>query len=107
MSEYLTSEPAHGSLATGRNRPLQSLTDFLYPMPARRSVGGIVKWWEKRRLAYNLAVGSAGLVSVGLVHVFLALPPNGFLSTSFEWWPVPVVFGVLTTIAAFLPMIDT
>ena len=106
MSEYLSAETAgplttgaaEASLGAGEDRPLKSLTDFLYPMPARRSVGGIVKWWEKRRLAYNLAVGSAGLVSVGLVHLFLALPPNGFLSTSFEWWPVPVAFGLVANV---------
>lgn len=36
------------------------LVRFLYPAPARRTVGGIFKWWEKRRLAYNLIVGAGG-----------------------------------------------
>ena len=40
MSEYLR-------VAT-EDRPLKSLTDFLYPMPARRSVGGIVAQGEIR-----------------------------------------------------------
>lgn len=43
------------------------LVEFLYPLPARRTVGGIVRWWERRRLPYNLIVGSAGLVSTGYV----------------------------------------
>ena len=38
---------------------------FLYPSPAPRSVGGIFRWWEKRRLAFNLIVGGGGAVSLG------------------------------------------
>jgi hypothetical protein len=40
-----------------------SLGEFLFPAPAERSPGAIIRWWEKRRLAYNLAVGAAGSVS--------------------------------------------
>ena len=41
----------------------RSLGEFLFPAPAPRSTGAILRWWEKRRLAYNLAVGAAGSVS--------------------------------------------
>ena len=78
--------------------PFDSLVDFLYPMPAKRSVGSIIKWWEKRRLAYNVAVGSAGVVTLVLGHFFLALPPNGFINTDFGWWPVPLIYGVLANV---------
>ncbi|MGD2067732.1 MAG: hypothetical protein PVI57_03540, partial [Gemmatimonadota bacterium] len=37
--------------------------------PARRTLGGIVRWWERRRLPYNLIVGSAGLVSTAYVSL--------------------------------------
>ena len=57
---------------------MSALTEFLYPAPARRTVGSILAWWEKRRLAYNVAVGSAGLVSYTLALGFAWLPPNGF-----------------------------
>ncbi len=40
------------------------LVDFLYPAPARRSVGKIFKWWEKRRLAYNAIICAGGSVSL-------------------------------------------
>lgn len=71
---------------------MTALTEFLFPAPARRTTIGIVKWWEKRRLAYNLLVGSAGMVTLTLVAVTewilgrssAALPP---------WQPV-VVFGL-------------
>ncbi len=54
--------------ATGSNRSLGSkLARFLYPRPARRSVGGIFKWWERRRLAFSLIVGAGGGASL-LAH---------------------------------------
>lgn len=35
------------------------LVRFLYPAPARRTVGGIFKWWEKRRYSSTDASGLA------------------------------------------------
>ena len=35
---------------------MSAITEFLFPAPAKRTVGGIVTWWEKRRLAYNVVV---------------------------------------------------
>jgi hypothetical protein len=52
----VTEGPAEG-------RPLHSLAEFLFPAPAARSPGAIIKWWEKRRLPYNVAVGAAGSIS--------------------------------------------
>ncbi len=47
---------------------MTALSEFLFPAPAKRTAGAILGWWEKRRLSYNAAVGSAGLVSVGLMY---------------------------------------
>ena len=55
---------------------MTELTEFLFPAPARRSVGGIVRWWESRRLAYNLFVGGAGLLSLGIMEFVALLPPG-------------------------------
>ena len=55
---------------------MTELTEFLFPAPARRSVGGIVRWWESRRLAYNVFVGGAGLLSLGVMKVLELLPPG-------------------------------
>lgn len=52
------------------------LVDFLFPAPAPRTTGGIVKWWEKRRLAYNAIVGGSGILSLGLLKLFTSLPPD-------------------------------
>ena len=69
------------------------LTDFLYPTPAPRNTLGIIKWWEARRLKYNLIVGGAGSISVLAGMLFSSLPPYSF-SIPMVWQPI-VVFGVL------------
>lgn len=48
----------------------------------------VVRWWEKRRLAYNIAVGSAGLVSVGammLAGAVTGIPLRGELPFVFVY----------------------
>lgn len=75
---------------------MSAITEFLFPAPAKRTTGAIVGWWEKRRLAYNVAVGSSGLVSLGLTWLLLALPPNG--ASPGIPWVLPVVFGVAANI---------
>ncbi len=54
------------------------LADFLYPSPARRTVGGIFKWWEKRRLAYNAVVGVCGSMSTAAIAAVVAALEGGF-----------------------------
>jgi hypothetical protein len=78
-----------------------ALTEFLYPTPAKRTSGAILGWWEKRRLAYNVFVGSAGLFSLGLSYVFSILPPNGGFIPGLPWQPI-VVFGVMANICYLL-----
>jgi hypothetical protein len=75
---------------------MSAITEFLFPAPAKRTTGAIVGWWEKRRLAYNVAVGSSGLVSLGLTWLLWALPPNG--ASPGIPWVLPVVFGVAANI---------
>jgi hypothetical protein len=72
---------------------MTSLADFLFPVPARRSVPGIVGWWERRRLAYNAFVGTSGLVTLAVVTTLQALPP--FSSPFFipPWQPI-VLYGI-------------
>ncbi len=70
---------------------MHSLTEFLFPEPARRTPGAIIGWWEKRRLAYNLAVGAAGSVSfvaMSIVDSILKGTPH------LVPWPFVVLFGL-------------
>ena len=79
---------------------MTALSKFLFPPPARRTTGAILHWWEQRRLPYNLAVGAAGLFSIGASLLIGALPP-GTSMMRFSWIPVLVV-GVLANICYLL-----
>mgnify|MGYP006185653499 CR=1 FL=1 len=46
---------------------MSSLVETLYPLPdLRRTPLSMLRWWESRRLRYNLLVGSAGLVTLSV-----------------------------------------
>ena len=76
---------------------MNSLTEFLFPAPARRRTIDIIGWWEKRRLPYNLIVGSAGLVSLGVMSVISLLLPMGGQGFFIPWQPI-VAFGVMANV---------
>ena len=69
------------------NEPIESfegpsgdsaLVRMLYPAPAERRPGAILRWWEKRRLPYNLIVGASGLAAAPLHTVVHGVPPDFF-----------------------------
>lgn len=78
----------------------RSLTDFLFPLPAPRTTGGIIRWWESRRLKYNLVVGGAGILSLGAVHLLASLPPNP-INIPFVLQPI-IAYGVLANLCYLL-----
>jgi hypothetical protein len=55
---------------------MTALTRFLYPVPARRSISSIIGWWERRRLAFNVVVGIAGVGTLAVVTALGYLPPG-------------------------------
>ncbi len=76
---------------------MSALVRLLYPLPApSRSPTAIIGWWERRRLSFNLVVGATGLLSLGIINLFLALPPLARLPDI----PImlPVVYGVLANL---------
>ena len=78
----------------------RSLADFLYPTPAPRRTWGIIRWWESRRIQYNLIVGASGLVSLGIFSFLMAVPPFAH-DLMFTWAPI-VGFGILANICYLL-----
>lgn len=76
------------------------LADFLYAPPAPRTTGGILKWWESRRLKYNVIVGASGALSLGLFHLIMSLPPDPFHLT-FTVAPI-VLFGLMANLCYLL-----
>lgn len=76
---------------------MSALVRLLYPLPTRsRSPAAIIGWWERRRLAFNLMVGAAGLLSIGVMNLILALPPLS-RGPGIPFLPA-VVFGVLANL---------
>lgn len=70
---------------------MSALTEFLFPAPARRTPTDIILWWERRRLAYNACVGTAGLVSLGTLSA-VAMLFGGEPFGIYIWVPV-MTFG--------------
>ena len=57
---------------------MSTLTRFFFRAPySAPKTGEILRWWEARRLPYNVAVGMAGVVSLSAVALFDVLPPGG------------------------------
>ncbi len=55
---------------------MSPLVRLLYPLAARsRTPVAVIGWWERRRVTFNLVVGTSGLFSLGLVNMILGLPP--------------------------------
>lgn len=73
------------------------LAEFLFPAPAHRTPGAILRWWEARRLPYNVVVGAAGLLTLGVVRVLTWLPPDAHAG-GMPPWPFVVVYGVLANV---------
>ena len=76
---------------------MSALTRVLFPAPAEvRNTGGILRWWESRRLTFNVVVGGAGLVTLAAMKVIALLPP---LSMSMPiFWPGVLAYGVLANL---------
>jgi hypothetical protein len=50
---------------------------FFSPLYYPRNHWAILRWWESRRLFYNLVVGGAGMLTVAAGLVLIGFPPAG------------------------------
>jgi hypothetical protein len=66
------------------------------PADTRRTTLSLLAWWETRRATYNIAVGSAGVVTLVVTHLISWIPP-GIPGIPFDWRPI-VAYGVLANI---------
>ena len=69
-------------------------------LPEPRTAGSIIRWWEARRLFYNMVIGSVGLCSF-LVFLFCITQANVLkpgedaeepLALLFAWVPVNICY---------------
>ena len=79
--------------AAGDSPAESVLVRFLYPAPAERKVGRIIKWWEKRRLAYN-----AVLAGCGMGTIFMALLTLNPLSEVVQALPAILPFAIMANL---------
>jgi hypothetical protein len=70
------------TLSTGPSVPRASRTDTLVerylfsPLYAPASAWTVVKWWERRRLFYNVVVGAAGILTTAIAYLQIVLAPG-------------------------------
>ena len=76
---------------------MTALTRFFFDQVyAPRSAWSVVGWWERRRSAFNLAVGAAGIATLTTVNLFALLPPYGTW-LGVPWIPV-AIYAVLANV---------
>src|SRR5689334_14797015 len=78
--------------STVRSTAVSALSRLLFPAPAEvRSTTSIFRWWESRRLTFNIIVGGTGLVTLAAIKLIALLPP---LSMSMPvFWPAVFLYG--------------
>jgi hypothetical protein len=75
---------------------MSSLVEVLYPVPdLRRTPLSTVRWWESRRLAFNKAVGAAGVVTLAGTALLAALPPHSSNMLGPEMLVAAAIYGVV------------
>ena len=71
---------------------VSALTRLFFPAPAEvRSTTSIFRWWESRRLTFNVIVGAAGVVTLTAVNLIALLPPLSIHVGVF--WPAVILYG--------------
>jgi hypothetical protein len=69
---------------------------FFTPLYCPRTAWDVFRWWERRRLLFNVCVGGAGLLTLASLQLLAALPPHlPFFDIP---WPAVVVYGVLANL---------
>jgi hypothetical protein len=71
---------------------VSALTRLLFPAPAQvRDTATIFRWWESRRLTFNVIVGGTGVFTILAMKAIAMLPP---LSMSMPiFWPGILAYG--------------
>jgi len=76
---------------------VSALTRLLFPAPAEvRTTSAILRWWESRRLTFNVVVGATGIVTIALMKVIALTPPLSMHLPIF--WPGILAYGVFANL---------
>ena len=78
---------------------MSALTKFFFRNEVScRSTADVIKWWESRRLPFNLAVGATGVFSWSAVQLILLMPPDSGAIPLAPSLIIPIVYGVLANV---------
>ena len=76
---------------------MSKLVTVLFPEPTlRRSPVALIRWWESRRVTFNLVVGATGLVTLSVITVGVFLP-MGIPLAELPWRAV-LAYGIAANI---------
>jgi hypothetical protein len=89
-------------LASKVRKPVPLFHDWLFRIPeGKRSLIGIILWWEVRRIPVNFVVGSIGFIS--LILFYLAISSSGHLEPGEDavepiaLFAAPILFNIAYT----------
>lgn len=84
---------------------MSAITKFFFRAPySAPKTWEVFRWWESRRMAYNLAVGAAGVLSLSVVYLAEFLTPGR--TPGIPWGGV-VVYAILANLFFCLgPIVD-
>ena len=76
---------------------MSRLVQVLFPEPTLvRSPLALIRWWESRRLIFNVVVGATGLVTLSVLAIGVFLP-MGIPFTELPWRAV-IAYGVAANV---------
>ena len=75
---------------------MMMIGDVLFPLAAEhRTTVGLLRWWESRRITFNLMVGGTGIVTLGVVNLIASIPPG--VPVGLAWRPV-LAYGIMANL---------
>ena len=78
---------------------MSALTRFFFRNEVTcRTPTEVISWWEARRMAYNVAVGSTGMFTLAAVHLIARLPPSPVPIPIEPTLIIPAVYGILANV---------
>lgn len=74
-----------------------AVREFFFREAGTEEPAAVVRWWEKRRVPYNAAVGATGLVSIGVSNLLALIGPG-----SGPFFPPLLAIGAYAVLANVL-----
>jgi hypothetical protein len=63
-----------------------------------RTPADIIAWWEARRLPFNIAVGTTGVITLAAIHIISRLPPDPIAVPTIPSLVSALIYGVAANV---------